>query len=58
MHEVFGDEPLATEIRAVEKRFSRGEIKSLGPAFTSLVRERYIVQQPGRFVPLDAAAAA
>jgi hypothetical protein len=58
IQEVFGDGPLATDIRAVEQGFSRGEIKSLGPAFTKLVRERYIVQQPGRFVSLGAAAAA
>jgi hydroxymethylpyrimidine pyrophosphatase-like HAD family hydrolase len=50
IHEVFGDEPLAADIRAVEKQFRRGEIKSLGPVFSKLVRERYTVQQPGRFV--------
>jgi len=58
IQEVFGDGPLATDIRAAEKEFGRGEIKSIGPAFAKLVRERYIVQQPGRFMPMNAAAAA
>jgi hypothetical protein len=50
IHEVFGDEPLAADIRAVEKQFRRGVIKSLGQVFAIIIRERYSVQQPGRFL--------
>lgn len=60
IHEVFGDEPLAADIRAVEKEFRRGEIKSLAPAFTRLIRDRYTVRPPGEaaVAPLISAAAA
>jgi hypothetical protein len=58
IHEVFGDEPLAVDIRAIEKQFRRGEIKPLGPVFAKLIRERYRVEQPGRFVSLKPAAKA
>ncbi len=58
IHEVFGDEPLAAELRAVEKQFQRGEIKSLAPAFSQLVRERYAVRPPAAPISLLPAVAA
>lgn len=39
--EVFGDQPLAAEIRKVERRYRRGEITNLGPALIAPIRERY-----------------
>ena len=38
---VFGDQPLAEEIRKVEKRHRRGKVKNLSEALNQTIRERY-----------------
>jgi hydroxymethylpyrimidine pyrophosphatase-like HAD family hydrolase len=39
--DVFGDQPLAAELRKVERRYRHGEITALGAALITPIRERY-----------------
>jgi hydroxymethylpyrimidine pyrophosphatase-like HAD family hydrolase len=39
--DVFGDQPMAAEIRKVERRYRRGEVKNLSESLIAPIRERY-----------------